>query len=229
MVISATPSATTATSSTNTQSGNRSSAGRDTTCRSSLSLSTCGIYYHHFPPRPIRLSTLVYSECCCRAVCKSTTTLPLCLRARSGKEEATPRTTARSYLNASSILRRACARELLSRARGKKRGVARGEEDTMLLSVTLRAVGRRLKATRSMPVSLSPRGTSTLMESGGASSDWGVEDKPHPATGQRLLRAAVLGLPNAGKTTLVNQLVGRKVRARNVQNTLCLGGRHDVQ
>lgn len=35
-------------------------------------------------------------------------------------------------------------------------------------------------------------------------------EEPSPED-QRILRAAILGVPNAGKTTLVNQLLGQKV------------------
>lgn len=38
----------------------------------------------------------------------------------------------------------------------------------------------------------------------------GQPEEPCPGD-QRTLRAAILGVPNAGKTTLVNQLLGQKV------------------
>lgn len=38
----------------------------------------------------------------------------------------------------------------------------------------------------------------------------GTQEEPGQGD-QRVLRAAILGVPNAGKTTLVNQLLGQKV------------------
>lgn len=81
----------------------------------------------------------------------------------------------------------------------------------MLLSVCLRTVRRHLRVVRSMPATLYPYSASPAADSGVTSRDSSVEGEPR----QKLLRAAVLGTPNAGKTTLVNQLLGRKVGARH--------------
>ena len=72
----------------------------------------------------------------------------------------------------------------------------------LLFSTSLRATGRLLCCSKTSPTLSTPRSTSSAVRPGVISE--GERE-------QRLLRAAVLGLPNAGKTTLVNQLLGRKV------------------
>ncbi|CAI8017709.1 GTPase Era, mitochondrial [Geodia barretti] len=84
----------------------------------------------------------------------------------------------------------------------------------MVLSVCVRVVCRHIKESRSVSAALSRYCTSLVTESVVAAPDC-TETEPRRQTTdrQRLLRAAVLGVPNAGKTTLVNQLLGRKLFA----------------
>ena len=72
----------------------------------------------------------------------------------------------------------------------------------------VRAVGRRLKA---IPAVLSQYSTSLVTDDSGGAPPECVPGAEEREARQRLLRAAVMGVPNAGKTTLVNQLLRRKV------------------
>lgn len=94
----------------------------------------------------------------------------------------------------------------MARSRREKRG--------MLFSKCTRAVGRRLNAVRNISASFSPACStnSTKMDAGEMTSSTYYDGDDIPADQQRLVRAAVLGVPNAGKSTLVNQLVGKKVK-----------------
>ena len=60
--------------------------------------------------------------------------------------------------------------------------------------------------------------------------DTASQEEPQPGL-QHVLRAAILGVPNAGKTTLVNQLLGQKVYTQFVFDELCTFGDsiHNVQ
>ena len=91
----------------------------------------------------------------------------------------------------------------------------------MVLSVCVRVVCRHIKESRSVSAALSRYCTSLVTESVVAAPDC-TETEPRRQTTdrQRLLRAAVLGVPNAGKTTLVNQLLGRKVCIMHLQTLL---------
>lgn len=94
MVMRATPSATTAVSSMNTQSGYWASAGNlGDQFLQHLKENTKLIYSREDKNHAKKLAS-VYSLCCCVAICKVTSTLPLCLSALSGKELAIPRTIA---------------------------------------------------------------------------------------------------------------------------------------
>jgi GTP-binding protein Era len=83
----------------------------------------------------------------------------------------------------------------------------------MVLSVCVRVVCRRIKDARSVSTALSQYTTSLVTDSGVAAPDCTEREPRRQTDRQRLLRAAVLGVPNAGKTTLVNQLLGRKLFA----------------
>ena len=61
-----------------------------------------------------------------------------------------------------------------------------------------------------------------------ALKDTASQEEPQAGL-QRVLRAAILGVPNAGKTTLVNQLLGQKVYMQFVYDELCTFGNLIVQ
>ena len=90
----------------------------------------------------------------------------------------------------------------------------------MVLSVCVRVVCRRIKDARSVSAALSQYTTSLVTDSCVAAPDCTEREPRRQTDRQRLLRAAVLGVPNAGKTTLVNQLLGRKVCIIHIQTPL---------
>ena len=55
--------------------------------------------------------------------------------------------------------------------------------------------------------------TEESLHTSGESPDTTFPDAPPPEEEQRLLKAAVIGTPNVGKSTLVNQLLGAKLFA----------------